>query len=79
MAEWHHSEVEAFERFGYRYPIDAYLPHISLGTAAAIDADARHCFMEGHAGIPAGFDSIVFYRAGERGVMASRYFACRGI
>jgi hypothetical protein len=30
MAEWHHSEIAAFERFGYRYSIDAYPPHITL-------------------------------------------------
>jgi 2'-5' RNA ligase len=71
MADWDRSEIEAFERFGYRYALNAFMPHITLGTAVErIDGPTQYRFAGALFGTAVKFDRVVYYRAGERGALA---------
>lgn len=75
-AVWSESERLNQERWGYRYVGDDFIPHITLGrfdgvSGAVPSAGLIECFEAELAGVEFGFSRLVFYRAGEFGVLES--------
>lgn len=70
------AEVESYRTYGYRYVGDAFRPHITLGRtpdrAENLAAGLAAEFWSEFADSEVTFSSVVFYEAGESGVLARR-------
>jgi len=67
-------EREAYLRYGYRYVGDAFRPHVTLGRisgdTSAPAPELLGLYADSLASRCVTFDRLVFYRAGEYGVLA---------
>lgn len=70
MELWKPQERDAFENYGYRYALNAYKPHVTIGYADNLSAHSLRSFEELLQEKSLRFDRIVFYLAGARGILA---------
>lgn len=79
MELWKPQEQDAFENHGYRYALNAYQPHVTVGYAECLSARSLRSFEELLQAKSLRFDRIAFYLAGARGILTevkeSRFLA----
>lgn len=69
MELWKPQERLAFDNHGYRYALNAYQPHVTVGYAERLSSHSLRSFEELLLAKPLRFDRIAFYLAGARGIL----------
>lgn len=69
MEFWKLKERDAFENHGYRYALNAYQPHVTVGYAECLSSHSLRSFDELLRDKSLRFDRIAFYLAGARGIL----------
>ncbi|HEV3155731.1 MAG TPA: hypothetical protein VGZ00_00110 [Candidatus Baltobacteraceae bacterium] len=76
LSHYRSVERESFLKYGYRYMLSAYHPHITLGRTntkeRSIEHDRLIPMIENYRGSRLCFDEIVIFRLGKNGVMLEK-------